>query len=48
MGLFGLRVKLPPAHLSTTVYCNKLRPNEMHNLQKHTNNSRLHPKMIGF
>ena len=33
---------------SATVYCNKLRTNEMHKSQKHTNNPRLHPKTIGF
>ena len=32
-GPFGLRVKLPPPSLSTTVYCNKLRTNERHDLQ---------------
>ena len=30
------------------VYCNNLRTYETHNSQKHTNNPRLHPKIIGF
>ena len=32
-GRFGLRVKLPPAHLSATVCCDKLRTNQRHNSQ---------------
>ena len=32
----------------STVYCNKLRTNEMYNSQKHLNNPHLPPKMIGL
>ena len=37
-------------NISSTVpaYFDKLRTYEMCNLQKYTNNPRLHPKMIGF
>ena len=45
---YGLWVKLPPAHLSTTVYCNKLRTNKMHNLKKKKEQSLPTLKMIDF